>query len=151
MRIALADSDATEALGRLLAITRPGSAAVHLHGDLGAGKSTLARALLRELASRRRPVPVDIVLNPFESTLSRPSYDAFVDGMKVGTLGPEGTDAFLSAVGVPKSGHWPRITGTFFTGLETVAGPAQPGAVGTNGLWLSPLIGGPAHLDWSAS
>ena len=49
MRIALADSDATEALGRLLAITRPENAAVHLHGDLGAGKSTLARALLREL------------------------------------------------------------------------------------------------------
>ena len=49
MQIALADSDATEALGRLLANTRPATAAVHLHGDLGAGKSTLARALLREL------------------------------------------------------------------------------------------------------
>ncbi len=49
MQIALADSDATEALGRLLATTRPASAALHLHGDLGAGKSTLARALLREL------------------------------------------------------------------------------------------------------
>ncbi|MBO9716334.1 MAG: tRNA (adenosine(37)-N6)-threonylcarbamoyltransferase complex ATPase subunit type 1 TsaE [Pseudoxanthomonas sp.] len=49
MPIALADSDATEALGRLLANTRPPIAAVHLHGDLGAGKSTLARALLREL------------------------------------------------------------------------------------------------------
>lgn len=49
MQIELADSEATEALGRLLATTRPASAAVHLHGDLGAGKSTLARALLREL------------------------------------------------------------------------------------------------------
>jgi tRNA threonylcarbamoyladenosine biosynthesis protein TsaE len=49
MQITLADSDATEALGRVLAATRPASAAVHLHGDLGAGKSTLARALLREL------------------------------------------------------------------------------------------------------
>jgi tRNA threonylcarbamoyladenosine biosynthesis protein TsaE len=49
MQITLADSDATEALGRVLAATRTASAAVHLHGDLGAGKSTLARALLREL------------------------------------------------------------------------------------------------------
>lgn len=49
MRIALADSEATEALGRALARTRPLPAIVHLQGDLGAGKSTLARALLREL------------------------------------------------------------------------------------------------------
>lgn len=49
MRIALPDSEATEALGRALASTRPQPAVVHLQGDLGAGKSTLARALLREL------------------------------------------------------------------------------------------------------
>ena len=49
MRVELSDSDATEALGRALARTRPPRAVVHLHGDLGAGKSTLARALLREL------------------------------------------------------------------------------------------------------
>lgn len=49
MRLQLADSEATEILGRLLAGTRPAQASVHLHGDLGAGKSTLARALLRAL------------------------------------------------------------------------------------------------------
>jgi tRNA threonylcarbamoyladenosine biosynthesis protein TsaE len=49
MRIALPDSEATEALGRVLAATRPQPAVLHLHGELGAGKSTLARALLREL------------------------------------------------------------------------------------------------------
>ena len=49
MRIALPDSEATEALGRALAAARPQPAVVHLHGELGAGKSTLARALLREL------------------------------------------------------------------------------------------------------
>lgn len=45
----LPDPAATEALGRRLAETRPSRAIVHLRGDLGAGKSTLARALLRAL------------------------------------------------------------------------------------------------------
>lgn len=45
----LADAAATEALGARLAQTLPERAVVHLHGDLGAGKSTLARALLRAL------------------------------------------------------------------------------------------------------
>ncbi|MEB1530616.1 tRNA (adenosine(37)-N6)-threonylcarbamoyltransferase complex ATPase subunit type 1 TsaE [Xanthomonas sp. WHRI 7945] len=49
MHLHLHDSDATERLGQLLAATRPALATVHLHGDLGAGKSTLARALLRAL------------------------------------------------------------------------------------------------------
>lgn len=45
----LADAAATDALGAALARTRPTPAVVHLVGDLGAGKSTLARALLRAL------------------------------------------------------------------------------------------------------
>ena len=49
MHLQLPASEATEALGRALASTRPAYAVVHLQGDLGAGKSTLARALLRAL------------------------------------------------------------------------------------------------------
>ena len=49
MRFELPGSEATEALGRALAATRPSLAVAYLHGELGAGKSTLARALLREL------------------------------------------------------------------------------------------------------
>lgn len=45
----LPDAEATEALGAALAQTRPPRAVVYLEGDLGAGKSTLARALLRAL------------------------------------------------------------------------------------------------------
>lgn len=47
--LSLRDADATDALGVALARTRPQRAVVHLSGDLGAGKSTLARALLRAL------------------------------------------------------------------------------------------------------
>lgn len=49
MGVFLADSDATERCGHALATTRPAQAVVHLRGDLGAGKSTLARAMLRAL------------------------------------------------------------------------------------------------------
>jgi tRNA threonylcarbamoyladenosine biosynthesis protein TsaE len=45
----LDDADATEALGARLARALPARAVAYLHGDLGAGKSTLARALLRAL------------------------------------------------------------------------------------------------------
>lgn len=45
----LDDAPATESLGAALARTRPAHGVVHLIGDLGAGKSTLARALLRAL------------------------------------------------------------------------------------------------------
>ena len=45
----LPDTEATDALGRALAATQPPQAVVYLHGDLGAGKSTLARAWLRAL------------------------------------------------------------------------------------------------------
>jgi len=45
----LPDVDATCLLAARLAASRPSRAVVHLHGDLGAGKSTLARAMLRAL------------------------------------------------------------------------------------------------------
>src|SRR5690606_25346779 len=45
----LPDAEATDILGRALAATQPAHAVVYLHGDLGAGKSTLARAWLRAL------------------------------------------------------------------------------------------------------
>ncbi len=49
MSLWLEDATATQRLGAVLAATRPTRAVVHLEGDLGAGKSTLARAVLRSL------------------------------------------------------------------------------------------------------
>jgi len=45
----LADSRSTEALAEALARSMPERAVIYLHGELGAGKSTLARAMLRTL------------------------------------------------------------------------------------------------------
>jgi len=45
----LATAEDTDRLGAQLAATRPPQAVMQLRGDLGAGKSTLARALLRAL------------------------------------------------------------------------------------------------------
>lgn len=49
IEIFLPDADATASLAQALAQTQPTRAVVHLHGELGAGKSTLARAWLRAL------------------------------------------------------------------------------------------------------
>ena len=49
LELALADAAATEALGRQLATSMPAAAVLGLRGELGAGKSTVARALLRTL------------------------------------------------------------------------------------------------------
>jgi tRNA threonylcarbamoyladenosine biosynthesis protein TsaE len=53
----LADEAATAALGRRLAMACQPGDLIALSGDLGAGKSTLARALIRHLAGAEIDVP----------------------------------------------------------------------------------------------
>ena len=68
------DEAATEALGRALAKTlpRPVAGVIALEGSLGAGKSTLARALLRELGvTGTIRSPTYTLVEPYESPAGR--------------------------------------------------------------------------------
>lgn len=66
----LADDDATAALGRRLAVTlRPGDL-VLLEGDLGAGKTALARAIIRTLLADPEldvPSPSFALVQPYDA------------------------------------------------------------------------------------
>ena len=70
MHYALADVAATEALGAALAATLPGSTTgltILLEGELGAGKSTLVRAMLRRMGHAGAvPSPTYTLVEPYE-------------------------------------------------------------------------------------
>lgn len=69
LSLRLPDAGATEALGRALAAVlraMPGGAVIALAGDLGAGKTTLARALIRELGHEGTVVsPTYTLVEPY--------------------------------------------------------------------------------------
>jgi len=69
IRLQLADADATEAMGAQLALALSGCAGlvVFLHGDLGAGKTTLVRGWLRQLgATGAIRSPTYTLVEPYE-------------------------------------------------------------------------------------
>jgi len=68
----LADEDATLALGaRIAAILRPDDA-IALSGDLGAGKTTLARGILQALGLEgEAPSPTFAIVQPYEPPETR--------------------------------------------------------------------------------
>lgn len=113
--------------------------------DVG-GEPERAQEMLAVLGPDTPPSAVQVRFNPYDSTALKPSFDAYLDDQRIGTLGEEFQTDFVRRVG--RCDRWPTIEGLFLVGAETVAGPAQHGAVGKNGLWLSPLIVGPAKLDW---
>ncbi|MEO6636154.1 MAG: tRNA (adenosine(37)-N6)-threonylcarbamoyltransferase complex ATPase subunit type 1 TsaE [Devosia sp.] len=69
-QIFLADDAATEVLGQRLAATLSGSELVLLSGGLGAGKTSLARAVIRALAgdpALEVPSPSFALVQPYET------------------------------------------------------------------------------------
>jgi tRNA threonylcarbamoyladenosine biosynthesis protein TsaE len=104
----LADADATERLAHALAHTAPVPAVVHLHGDLGAGKSTLARGWLRALGV------IGAIRSPTYTLVERypvPAGEALHldlyrigDGAELEFLGLDDADAALWLVEWPERG-----------------------------------------------
>ncbi len=109
----LPDSDATGRLAQALARAAPTPAVVHLHGDLGAGKSTLARGWLRALGvtGAIRSPTYTLVERYSLPTGPRPTGEALHldlyrigDGAELEFLGLDDTDAALWLVEWPERG-----------------------------------------------
>ena len=78
-RVFLADDEATAALGRRLAAALKPGDTVLLIGDLGAGKTSLARAVIRTLAGDAGmdiPSPTYALVQPYISALNTPVLHA---------------------------------------------------------------------------
>jgi tRNA threonylcarbamoyladenosine biosynthesis protein TsaE len=93
-RVFLADDEATAALGARLAATLTPGDTVLLIGDLGAGKTSLARAVIRTLvgdASMDIPSPTYALVQPYVSASNTPILHAdlyrIVDPREIDELG----------------------------------------------------------------
>lgn len=105
----LADADATASLAAALAATAPSPAVVHLQGDLGAGKSTLARAWLRALGVQgaiRSPTYTLVERYPLAGGAEALHLDLYRigDGAELEFLGLDDADAALWLVEWPERG-----------------------------------------------
>lgn len=105
----LADADATVQLAQALARTAPTPAVVLLHGDLGAGKSTLARAWLRALGvtgAIRSPTYTLVERYPLAGGAEALHLDLYRigDGAELEFLGLDDADAALWLVEWPERG-----------------------------------------------
>ena len=105
----LADADATDRLAQALAASAPVPAVVHLHGELGAGKSTLARAWLRALGvtgAIRSPTYTLVERYPLASGGEALHLDLYriADGAELEFLGLDDADAALWLVEWPDRG-----------------------------------------------
>lgn len=121
----LPDADATDVLGAALARTRPAHAVVHLHGDLGAGKSTLARALLRALGVQgaiRSPTYTLVERYPLAAGGEAWHLDLYriADPGELEFLGLDGAEVGLWLVEWPErgAGHLPAPDLTVHLAME---------------------------------
>lgn len=105
----LADAQATEALAQALAASAPSPVVVHLQGDLGAGKSTLARGWLRALGVQgaiRSPTYTLVERYPLTGGGEAMHLDLYRigDGAELEFLGLDDADAVLWLVEWPERG-----------------------------------------------
>jgi len=106
----LADAAATDRLGQALAQSLPPRAVVYLRGELGAGKSTLARALLRALGVQgaiRSPTYTLIERYPLAGGGEAWHLDLYriADAAELEYLGLDSSEARLWLVEWPERGH----------------------------------------------
>lgn len=109
VRLHLPDADATGRLAGALAATAPAPAVVHLRGDLGAGKSTLARAWLRALGVEgaiRSPTYTLVERYALGRDMEALHLDLYRigDAGELEFLGLDGVDAALWLVEWPERG-----------------------------------------------
>lgn len=125
--LALPDAAATDVLGHALAATQPSEAMVHLRGDLGAGKSTLARAWLRALGvtgTVRSPTYTLVERYPLAATASGPSEALHLDLYRIGDpgelefLGLDDVEHALWLVEWPERGARALAPADLLIGLE---------------------------------
>jgi tRNA threonylcarbamoyladenosine biosynthesis protein TsaE len=117
---------ATERLGALMAATAPVPAVVHLQGELGAGKSTLARAWLRALgvAGAIRSPTYTLVERyplPLGEALHLDLY-RIGDAAELDFLGLDEAEVFLWLV------EWPERGGRGLPSPDLVVALAMEGA-----------------------
>lgn len=106
----LADAEATDRLGHALARARPPHAVVHLRGELGTGKSTLARALLRALGVQgaiRSPTYTLVERYPLAAGGEAWHLDLYriADAAELEFLGLDSSEAVLWLVEWPDRGQ----------------------------------------------
>lgn len=97
LHLLLPDAEATATLAQAMAATQPLPAVVYLHGDLGAGKSTLARAWLRALGvGGAIRSPTYTLVEPYEFADARRPAGAMALHLDLYRIGDAGELEFLA-------------------------------------------------------
>lgn len=154
-RVHLPDADATDRLGAALAATAPAPAVVHLRGDLGAGKSTLARAWLRALGVQgpvRSPTYTLVERYPLAAGGEALHLDLYRigDPGELEFLGLDGADVALWLVEWPERGgaSLPAADLVVALAIEGSGRSAEISALSRGGnAWLRRLVQEPQLRD----
>lgn len=163
LNLHLADADATDALGAALAAARERAGTnalhVHLHGDLGAGKSTLARALLRALGVQgaiRSPTYTLVERYPLSDGGEAWHLDLYRigDAGELEFLGLDGGEATLWLIEWPERGRgWlPAADLRIDLAVDGAGRSVRLHAASAGGrIWLAALAGVFGRADGSTS